>query len=163
MGQIKHTHLHEKFIELEKASEKAGEAKDCTVKAVALVAGVSYEMAHAALTAHGRLKKTGTKIPVTKAALKMLGFRVVSYDKRKIIRKFPKHHSNLKFITSHSPRRFPKAFEDTPKVMLAFTTDHAFAIIDHTNIDWSVNRKLRIQTLYEVLPDWENILESEDE
>lgn len=48
-----------RFMELCEASARMRESNDCTVKAVAVVMGVTYQAAHQALELHGRKRNRG--------------------------------------------------------------------------------------------------------
>ena len=157
MGQIKKTDTHPTYKKLLKASAVAKEKNDCAPKAVSVVTRVPYEKVLEVMEKHGRKKKQGTYSFITRKTLHDLGWEMTRLDIRKYKRRFPKHHSELKYATSHSFRRFPEAWHDLPKKCLAFTAGHVFAVEDGQNIDWSVNNKLRIQGIYEIKPRWENI------
>lgn len=163
MGQIKTTEKHELFKKAQEGSKKLDENNDCAVVAVSIACKVPYEKAHELLKKHGRKDKDGTYRETTRKALKELGWKMQWIDQRKYKRRFPKHHSELKYITSHSFRRFPEAFDDLPKIVLAFTAGHVFAVMDSQNADWSVNNKLRIKGLYELVPDWEQLADDQGE
>jgi hypothetical protein len=64
------------FSRVCKASNRWGETNDCTVKAVAIAAGVTYEVAHAACALHGRDFGKGLQPYKYHKALKYLGFKV---------------------------------------------------------------------------------------
>ena len=64
------------FRAVEKSSNRWGETNDCTVKAVAIAAGVSYETAHAACALHGRNHRKGMSPHKYHKALEYLGFKV---------------------------------------------------------------------------------------
>lgn len=159
MGQIKKVETHKDYKEVVKKSEAKDENNDCAVKAISIVTKVDYDIVHKILKDNGRKDKDGTYRQTTHKSLKQLGWKMELLDKRQYLRRFPKHHSELKYITSHSFRRFPEAFNDLPKVVLAFTASHVFAVMDSQNADWSVNNKLRIKGLYKLVPDWEQITE----
>jgi hypothetical protein len=59
-------------------------------------------------------------------------------------------HSNLKGITSHHPARFPKVWKDG-KRYLAYTSKHAFAIVDGVTQDWSARTALRVTGMFEIV------------
>jgi hypothetical protein len=151
MGQIKKVAYADRYLELKEASMAAGEKNDCAVVAVATVAGIEYNEALELMTKAGRKPRDGTFISVTKEVLESLDIKIKLVDKRKYLRRcktFPK--AEPKNITSHSFRRFPDAWHDLHPTCLAFTTDHVFAVINSQNVDYSVNRKIRITQLYEV-------------
>lgn len=64
-------------VKLLDACDRMGERNDCAVRAIAVVADVPYEKAHAALAAAGRKPRHRTKNTVTNAALRALGFTMI--------------------------------------------------------------------------------------
>lgn len=127
-----------------------GERNDCTVKAVALVAGVSYDIAHAAMTLAGRREKQGAKRYATINALVALGKKVERRYPPNFINRYPGAHSQLRSITTHHPDRFKQVWADG-RTYLFFTSGHVAAIINGTNHDWTRGRAMRVAELYEVL------------
>jgi len=65
------------YEELEAKRIQYGETNDCAVKAIAQVAGISYEKAHNLCRHHGRIGRKGTNTRgVTIPALESLGFEL---------------------------------------------------------------------------------------
>jgi hypothetical protein len=62
------------YEDLVKLTKHYGERKDCAVKAISQVCGVSYEKAHNAQRLSGRKFGSRTKNTITKVALNKLGF-----------------------------------------------------------------------------------------
>jgi len=69
----KQTKLYKK---MDKRSDHWGESNDCTVKATAIVCGVTYEEAHAALALRGRNYRKGVTPGKYHAAIKSFGFKL---------------------------------------------------------------------------------------
>ena len=76
MRRVLHSKNSKLFSRVCKASNRWGETNDCTVKAVAIAAGVSYETAHAACALHGRNFGKGIQQYKYHKALRYLGFKV---------------------------------------------------------------------------------------
>lgn len=129
--------------------QAAGEKSDCTVKALAIAAGVNYNTAKAALKRNGREDGRGTKKSVVMAAAKELGKTLVSVNPKTFINKYPGIHKNLANVTTHHPERFHGVWEDG-RAYIAFTKDHALAIVNGVTHDWTAKRSLRVKSLYRV-------------
>ena len=128
-----------------------GEANDCSIKAVAIVCGVTYEQAKAALAAAGRKDRKGAYTHQIHAAVAALGKKVERANIQDIIAQYPKGHRDvLKNITTHHPARFNKVWSNG-KSYLAYNGSHVTAIVDGTNHDWTVGCARRIYALYEVV------------
>lgn len=150
MARIKAVPPSKAFQELHDASKIMQENNDCTVKAVAIVTGIPYQQAHKKMADMGR--KNGRGAFGTERAIRELGFNLKKVDIGEIIASYPKPHCKvLKNFTTHHPRRFPGCI-DASKVYLAFSSGHAIAIKDGVVHCWSINRALRIISLYEVTP-----------
>lgn len=153
MARIKATTLTVEYQTVRLAQAQANEKNDCTVKAVALLTGATYATAHAAMARFGRQPGKGASNFSTERAIMALGFRLTPVETRTMIQRYPKGHSDvLKSVTSHHPRRFPKAWTDG-NAYLAFTAGHALAIVNGVCHDWSANKALRIYRLLKVEPN----------
>ena len=130
---------------------KHGETNDCSVKAVAVVCGVSYAVAHEALRVAGRKNRKGAYTGQIHNAMAALGKKVVRVSMVDIIAQYPKGHCDvLKSITTHHPARFNKVWANG-KTYIGYTKSHVAAIVDGTNHDWTVGRAKRLISLYEVV------------
>lgn len=137
------------FTQLNETSAAMGETNDCSVKAVALVANVSYAQAHEALKQRGRKERKGAYTHDIIAAVRATGKEVTLVDQRSIIANYPSPHRDvLKGLTTHHPRRFNKAWPKGRYLM--FVKRHVAAVIDGELHDWTVNKAKRVQALYEV-------------
>ncbi len=127
-----------------------GDRNDCSVKAVALVCGVEYEVAQKALADHGRKKGKGVFHGQIHAAIKQLGKTSTRVDVRHFIDQYPTaHRKALKSVTTHHPERFNNVWQDG-KTYIAHCSGHCLAIIDGVNHDWSRGKAKRIIAIYEV-------------
>lgn len=138
------------FSQLNNEAFAKGENNDCSVKAVALVTGSLYDVAHRALDAQGRSQRKGAYTTQIHAAIAALGKKVVQVNPRDIIALYPEpHRSVLKGITTHHPRRFDKVW---PKgKYLLYSRRHVSAVIDGVLHDWAVNSARRVISVYEVV------------
>lgn len=128
-----------------------GETNDCTVKGVALVTGVSYADAHAALAKHGRQNRKGCYMGVQRAALRDLGFVMMQVDVRsRFINNYPGVHSKLKGATTHHMKRFNKVWADG-NTYLVYTRGHVAAVVNGVNLDWTVGRAKRVVAVYQII------------
>jgi hypothetical protein len=144
--KIAHTEV---FARLNLTSQLKGETNDCSVKAVAVVAGVVYDEAHRALAARGRKLRKGAWTHDILAVVRLFGKEVARRDAREFICQYPSPHRDvLKSVTTHHPRRFNKAW---PKgKFLLFSKGHVSAVVDGQLHDWAVNKAKRVIAIYEV-------------
>jgi hypothetical protein len=153
MARIKRSEIPLEYYRVKESELATKEKNDCTVVAVALVCKVSYEAAFAALKAEGRVDGHGASISKIGRAINKLGKHADMLTETNLrvefISKYPGCHSTLKSATSHHPARFPKAWKNG-RTYLAWSRYHAFAIIDGVTHDWSANRSLRIEGMFEI-------------
>ena len=150
MPKIKTSIRTEEFIQLSQQASSMGEKNDCSVKAVALVAGVSYEQALVALAQEGRKNGKGAYTQPILRAVERCGKNHVRLPVDLIIKSYPKGHCDvLKNVTTHHPARFPAAWKSG--TFLMFTTRHVCAIIDGVNHDWTNGRAMRAMSVYRIL------------
>lgn len=139
------------YVATLQASAGLGETNDCTVRALSIAAGISYEEAHALLAAEGRKNGKGIYfksmfIPI----LARLGFHAQRVALHEIIATYPGVHSGLKSVTTHHPARFAKVW---PKgTFMMFTPRHVLTIKDGVNHDWTKGRAIRAESLWRVTP-----------
>lgn len=150
MARIKRTSLPKEYQDAVAIAAVAGERNDCTVKAVALVTGASYEKAREVLKALGRRDRKGTTSSVFMAAVRVLGKDFRRVESREITSTYPSPHDTLQHVTSHHPRRFNKVWDKSKTYIMASST-HAFAVVGGETKDWSVNRSLRATAIYEII------------
>ncbi len=149
MPAIKKVSFTQVFTQLNTESYRNHENNDCAVKAVAVVAGVSYEAAKAELAKRGRKDRKGAYTHDILFAVRFFGKTVEAVDMRTVIARYPSPHRDvLKGVTTHHPRRFAKVW---PKgKFLLFITRHVAACVDGELHDWTVNSAKRVQYMYEV-------------
>jgi hypothetical protein len=150
MPKIKSVAYTTTFNQLNEESHSMGETNDCGVKAVALVANVSYNTAHAALAARGRKNGKGTMTAdIHRALIIDFNVKIEQVNAREIIATYPMPHcEKATCLTTHHPRRFAKAW---PKgKFLLYTKRHVAAVIDGELHDWTVNTAKRVTHIYKV-------------
>jgi hypothetical protein len=126
------------------------ERRDCSVKALALVTGVPYKVAHKALREAGRKARKGATWEMQRKAASSLGFRLVVVDPQKMIKRYPGRHNTLRHITTHHMKRFHEVWKDGNSYLL-HTTGHVAAVVDGVNHDWTVGRLKRVIGLHQVI------------
>ena len=137
----------ETFNELQEKSKEMGELNDCGVKAVAVVTGMTYEEAHAALKHLGRINGVGSQRGWITDVIESRGFTVKRIPNEHFISQYPGEKKNdLKNITTHHPARFPEPF--AMGVYLMFTKSHVAACVSGVVHDWSIGRSLRVNVMY---------------
>lgn len=158
MARIKATAFSPDFAALIPEAQALGEANDCSVKAVALITGRPYAEVHAAFAACGRKKRRGTPRDVSRDTLAVLGveFREWSLTERvALAQTYPPRaagKSPRMRITTHHWRRFPASWAPhRGKRLIVLTSSHMLAVIDGEVRDWSINRALCVNEIWEVL------------
>lgn len=138
------------FSKVKAKSEKGKEdSNDCAVIALSLATETDYDKVHKLCETHGRLKKQGTKMTITRKVLKDLGFKARLLHTETFIDKYPKPHSNLKNVTTHHLDRFPEAF-DSNKVYLFRTKNHILCVKGGKVQDWTRGRSKHVREIYEI-------------
>jgi len=153
MSRIHRTSFSEDFHRLSIEAHKIGERNDCAVKAIAIACGVPYAEVHALLKRLGRQEGKGTPVPISRQAIKQLGFRIREWSVGEYWRKistYPSPHHRLRSITTHHLRRFPEAWADCHPNMIWVTARHMLAVKDGTVRDWSINRALPVRLIWEI-------------
>jgi hypothetical protein len=151
MAKIVKTSLSATYLSAHEAATALGETNDCSVKALALVTGCTYEEAHEALRRCGRKNGQGVWVLQNMApAARILGFRLRRMpirDRLAIIQTYPERDRVLAGITTHHPRRFRRAWAAMP-TMIFETSEHVAAFRDGELHDWSVNNAKRVTDLW---------------
>lgn len=160
MPALKRTALPTGFTALSDERVAAGEAglarmgrtKDCTVVALTIVTGLPYAECHAALKAAGRIDGRGCYMDVQLKALRTLGFVARRWSSREVcelILSYPK--KGIAGLTTHQPRRFPKAWAPhAAKSLLLYTRGHVSAMKDGVVQDWAINKAKQVYEVWEV-------------
>lgn len=145
MPRLKRIEAPKKFVELLNAGIERGDEGFCSVTAVSVAAGISFDESSKLLEAHGRKKGHGFSGATwnTRKIMEGLGFTVTDIRLRHFIRRYPGAHKNLKHPTTHHPRRFNNVWKDGHTYII-LTPNHMCTVIDGQMIDWSVNRSLKI-------------------
>lgn len=150
MATIKATPRTEAFNSLCNETAARNEKNDCSVKAVALVCGVSYDVAHAKMAELGRKSGRGASTTSIELAVIALGKKVEPVNPKHVIKQYPGVHKNLQNVTTHHPARFPDVWKDG-KTYLAYIRGHVLAIVDGVVHDWTVGRAKRVYRIREVV------------
>lgn len=150
MAMIKATPRTEQFNSLCNETVARNEKNDCSVKAVALVCGVSYDVAHAEMAKQGRKNGRGAQTTAIELACIALGKRIEPINPKHKIAAYPGVHKNLQNVTTHHPARFPDVWKDG-KTYLAYIRGHVLAIVDGQVHDWTLGRAKRVYRIREVL------------
>lgn len=109
------------------------EKNDCTVRALAAVLGVDYQIAHTALSKSGRVNGKGCHFPKQKAAIEYLGFHLK-----------PKEIPTG--LTSNEITRFLKSGK-----YLVYIQRHVYAVIDGQFVNTFEEKRTKVETVYEVV------------
>lgn len=139
----------EVFEQYKALADAEGETRDCVPRAVAAATGVPYPDVIKVFAEIGRKSRRGTSIYLMQCAVKRLGFSLVTMR----LSHFnpPKRAARGKHgITSHHPDRFPHMWNDQGK-LICWNRDHAWAVVDGVNVDWSRGRSLRVDQIYKVI------------
>lgn len=119
--------------EINNVARSMNENRDCAVRAVAIVSGVDYRAAHAALKAEGRKDRCGTYPVQYCAALTKMGFEA---------RKIEFRGATVRTIGSQLRRG----------KFLVRVSRHVLAVVDGKVMDWTEGRLHRVKDVYEVVP-----------
>lgn len=124
------------------------ETNDCAVLALQRVTGLSYEACHAALQAAGRQFREGTPRNATKAALKILNWRIVHIWSPAALAATTGQRS---LPTTQSVSLRNEAWQALPD-MLLFMPRHVAAFRAGKIIDWSADNRIAIEAGWQVAP-----------
>ena len=138
----------EAYATRRKESETHGEHNDCSVIAVSVACGITYQEAHKAMAEQGRKNNDGSNPTSILKAIRMQGFHTESVEPCEIIDRYPGVHSGLRHITTHHPERFAKHWPSGTYVV--FTRGHVAAIVDGVTVDWTHGRARRVKMIYKI-------------
>lgn len=152
------------FEKMEKRSRKWCESNDCTVIALAIATGKTYEQAHGALALRGRNHRKGVLMAAFWKALDDLGFTekevyrhsliqnseilndYLKDDERERVNKMRRTRwakgRTMKSIEAHLPKR---------GVYLIQTSTHILCVRAGQIHDWTKNRKHRITHVHHIM------------
>lgn len=138
------------FDALSQESSKLGELNDCSVKAVALAAGIPYSEAHARMKAEGRKPRRGVHSWSAGQALLKMGFLLKHIRPGYFIERYPGSHKSLLHVTTHHPDRFNEVWSDG-RTYLIRTRGHVLVVKDGKNYDWTRGSARRVVSIHEVI------------
>jgi len=160
MGKIAYKKPNKVYRRINNIGASMNERQDCTVIAIAIACGVTYQEAHKALKDAGRRSRCGCKPAVSKKAIKALGYTVRQWtarEKQAMMRSYGLPPSKrVTNITTHHPRQTSQtdqvsdAWQDTHSNMIFATSKHMLAFKDHEVHDWSINRALYVKMVWEI-------------
>ncbi len=125
------------------------ERNDCTVKALALATGISYQEAHSDLAARGRKHGKGLNNWDLRQAIKARGFGLIHLSPYLFIDRYPKSHQILQNITTHHPERFNRVWCDGHTYMFS-CRGHVLIVRDGENLDWTKGTAKRVLRIYRI-------------
>lgn len=150
------------FRRVSKRSKKWGETNDCTVKALAIATGNTYEVAHGALALRGRSFRKGIHMHHVFKALNDLGFEREKVFDRWALDHGPdfaesssfheeaKRYRRSRWANVKTVRTLP---EHLPKrgVFLIQTRGHVFCARAGEVHDWTEGRRHRITKIHRII------------
>ena len=142
--------MHPLYKKLEKEAKAMGDSNFCTVLAAAALTGLPYKECYEAFEQSGRVKGKGVILPVTKKALKSLGYKMTKFNLNTIKKKYKGHHKDLKGLTTYHPIRFHYAWRDVPDLWLDMK-EHCAAFKDGKVVDYTKTKKSRLLAAYRVV------------
>ena len=122
-----------KYHQASLASLEKGETNDCTVKAVSIASGCSYDEAHKLMAEQGRKKGRGAH--GWREALRKLGFRCVIENS----------------ITARTLATIMPMLEND-KTYVIHSTRHVSAVVNGEFLDWAYMRQKHVDAVYQVVP-----------
>ena len=152
------------FEKVKKRSRKWGESNDCTVKALAIATGISYEQAHGLLALRGRSYRKGTSMSNVWSAIHELGWTATTIVDRPMVerherwsqmghkmtttdevKKIRKHElfkaKTIKTLSDYLPSR---------GIFLVETSSHVLCVRAGQIHDWTKNRRHRITQIHRI-------------
>jgi len=120
------------------ASNDNGERNDCTVKALAITTGCSYDAVHAAMKAEGRRNRGRSSVHSMIRAAKRLGFEMA---------KRPRNGYRAKTVRTAGR---DSLIGNSPVILS--TSGHVAAMKGGEVVDWTEGRLHRIRAVYDITP-----------
>lgn len=154
---VKRIEHHTAFTDADAIARSTGDWNYCSVIAAHLLTDKSFDECQRVFDTLGRNRKKPTPLSITRLAYPALGFDMreikLAEQHDRFFSKYPGQHKFKLHLTSRHPHRFANVWRDNaPRRLLAHSRNHAWAIIDGQTIDYSINRSLRIQWLWEITP-----------
>ena len=118
--------------EIRSASKRLNETNDCTVKAVAIATGISYERVHEAFKKVGRKDREGCSTWKVEIAMTNLGFKA----------------EKLKEWKGKTAKTLDLPRKDN---YIVFTCNHALAVKFGLVKDWTAERRHRITDVWKIV------------
>lgn len=145
----------EAYQALRVASNVVGEGnrRDCSVKAVAIITGESYERVLEVMRREGRRDGRGTPQCITLDTLAELGWTVRLWLDSEMQRVLPFRKRGRGNITSYHPIRFPEWWAPVAARgarLLMRSRGHMWAYTNGRVHDWSETRAVRVTNIWEV-------------
>ena len=150
---------------VEEASHKMKETNDCTVKAIALSTGVTYEVAHAACKIEGRKEGHGICYHPIMRAIERVGGKILSQSNRHEYRigGIKNTIDYKKCKTQNTVKNLAKklgakqlTFNRLPEVVrkdrnyVVMNAGHAIAVVEGKILDWSAGSKMFVTEIIEI-------------
>lgn len=152
MPALKKVELPQGFVALSEVRKAHNEHRDCTVVAMTITTGLSYETCREALAAAGRKSRRGTFFFQQKQAYEALGFTLREWTSREMcemVMSYPK--KGIAGLTTHQPRRFAKQWAPhRDKALLLYSRAHVSAMVGGVVQDWAINRSKQVYKVVEV-------------
>lgn len=127
-----------RFLKLKEESSSFGEVNDCSIKAITLATGKPYSEVLALSYRFGRKKGKGTYIETSKKILDALGFEVI------ILEEYIWKRIGKTFLT------FARNNYIKSSNLIIYSSTHMAAIVDGDLIDWAIEKRKRIQSVWKI-------------
>ena len=115
------------------------------MKGLALLAGITYETAHAALAAQGRKNGKGSSPGQIAEAAKALGMPLayITMPTDRILAKYPPYFAQVQHVLFNHVTKFRSIWASAPD-MLIYSQSHVGAVIGGTLHDWANQKAKRV-------------------
>lgn len=129
----------DKFEKACRASERLGEANDCTVKAISIAGRVPYNVAYDACKAEGRRYRCGMYPTQWKRAILRVGCAYIEVAKN------PLQRNGSRYTVKTIGQKYPQGY------YIVKVRGHALAMVNGQVLDWTEGRKHRVQEVIKVI------------
>lgn len=140
-----------KYIQAERGVERMrGEARDCTVRALACAKGISYNEAHAHMKAHGRVDRKGVLAGDLDDAYTAAGFKLTAiYGNTKKARYMQRWFPNVRWYPGTSLKKLLPSLSKGRYIV--GMRGHVFAVNDGVVMDYGyLPAKLYVTNIYQL-------------